>query len=39
MGSLTKHAKKIKKACIGIATGVTVATYCFITDDNDGSGR
>ena len=26
MGSLKKHAKKIKKACIGIATGVTVAT-------------
>ena len=26
MGSLIKHAKKIKKACIGIATGVTVAT-------------
>ena len=26
MGSLIKHAKKIKKACIGIATGITVAT-------------
>ena len=39
MGSLIKHAKKIKKACIGIATGVTVAMPNVVVTATDACGN